>query len=207
MFVEHYGERKLDKKEIAIVLIDISGYTRFIKSHKSSMVHAEEIIFQLLESIVEGSEHPLQLNKLEGDAVLMYAETNSLPTQVAKSVLEQVLKAFPVFRAKAAQLEVDRAACPCNACRNIRQLRLKAIIHHGKAVFHKIRQFEELAGEDVIVAHRLLKNSVPLDEYVLMTYTFYPLLDQSIIDQGEERLEEVTDIGPVTVRVFPSNIK
>ncbi len=166
------------------------------------MVHAEEIIFQLLDAIVEGSTHPLLLNKFEGDAVLMYAESGSTPLEVAQSVLDQVMRAFPVFQTKAKQLESDRATCPCDACRNIRQLRLKVIVHYGKAAFRSIRQFVEIAGEDVIIAHRLLKNTVPLHEYILMTDAFYELLEPAILGPGSEHIESIADIGPISTRYF-----
>jgi len=192
----------MDTRDIAIVIIDISGYTRFIRSNRSSMVHAEEIIFQLLDTIVEGSTHPLQLNKFEGDAVLMYAETGDVASEVAQSVLDQVTNAFPVFQAKARQLESDRAACPCDACRNIRDLRLKVILHYGKTVFRTIRQFTEIAGEDVIIAHRLLKNTIPLHEYILMTDAFYGLIVPGSVGPGKEHVEPVADVGPVHMRYF-----
>ena len=56
-----------------LVLADIGGYTRFIKMHGTSLVHAERIITDLLESVINESEFPLTLNKLEGDAALFYA--------------------------------------------------------------------------------------------------------------------------------------
>jgi len=36
----------------------------------------------------------------------------------------------------------------------------------------KIRQFEELAGEPVILIHRLLKNTIQAKEYILLTQAF-----------------------------------
>jgi Protein of unknown function (DUF2652) len=48
--------------------------------------------------------------------------------------------------------------CTCNSCARIHDLDLKFVIHHGDYVIHRIANQEELAGPDVIVAHRLLKN-------------------------------------------------
>ena len=42
-----------------------------------SAVHAEEIIFELLEAVIDHAAHPLTLNKLEGDAAFLYAEMDS----------------------------------------------------------------------------------------------------------------------------------
>jgi hypothetical protein len=57
------------------------------------------------------------------------------------------------------------------------KLKLKAILHHGEAAFNKVRQFVKIGGEDVILAHRLLKNSVPGHEYVLLSQAFADIAD------------------------------
>ncbi|MDP1624483.1 MAG: DUF2652 domain-containing protein [bacterium] len=64
----------METKKVALVIADISGYTQFIRSEKMSAVHAEEIIFELLEAVIDHAAYPLTLNKLEGDAALLYAE-------------------------------------------------------------------------------------------------------------------------------------
>ena len=56
-----------------LILVDISGYTQFIRLHRMSVIHAEHIITELLECVIDASSHPLILNKLEGDAALFYA--------------------------------------------------------------------------------------------------------------------------------------
>ena len=43
----------------------------------------------------------------------------------------------------------------------------------------KIRNFEELAGEDVIFTHRMLKNGIESNEYWLVTDSFYKDLNPS----------------------------
>jgi hypothetical protein len=57
--------------------------------------------------------------------------------------------------------------CACGACSSIGSLRLKFIILLGNASSIKIHKFEKLYGLDVIIAHRLLKNNIPYDEYIL----------------------------------------
>jgi hypothetical protein len=59
----------------------------------------------------------------------------------------------------------------------------------------------ELAGADIILAHRLLKNSVEGDEYILMTKAFHDRagdMDGLPPHHGQEQ----TDLGPVDVVVF-----
>lgn len=99
-------------------------------------------------------------------------------------------------------LSRDRAACPCAACQNIENLRLKAFAHKGEAAFRRIRGFEELAGADVILVHRLLKNSVAAREYVLMTEPFFSRLGPPFQSAGETVTEEYDHLGRVAAKVF-----
>lgn len=55
-------------KKAFLVLVDISGYTKFIRLHKASLIHAEKIISELLESVIQCSRPPLVLNKLQIEA-------------------------------------------------------------------------------------------------------------------------------------------
>src|SRR5258706_14275462 len=58
----------------ALVLADISGYTHFSRLHFTSLLHAEQIITELMESIIQSAELPLQIGQLDGDAVLLFVE-------------------------------------------------------------------------------------------------------------------------------------
>jgi hypothetical protein len=48
-------------------------------------------------------------------------------------------------------------------------LSLKFIAHHGVVQEIKVRQFTKCSGVDMIIAHRLLKNRVASNEYILAT--------------------------------------
>jgi uncharacterized protein YndB with AHSA1/START domain len=52
------------------------------------------------------------------------------------------------------------SACECSACSKMQDLDLKFVSHHGEFIKHRMAGREELAGRDVIVIHRLLKNAV-----------------------------------------------
>lgn len=192
----------VELKNVAIVLADIGGYTRFIAFHKTALLHAQEIISQLLETVIDRASVPLTLNKLEGDAALLYAEMSVRATDAARDVARQVTAFFSAFHAKAEELARNRANCPCDACQHILDLRLKAVLHHGVVAIRKIRQFEELTGEDVIVAHRLLKNSVSMPEYILMTASFHRLAGDLDGYQTERGQESYDDLGSVETIVF-----
>ena len=57
-----------------LVIVDISGYTEFITNRQVSLLHAEQIITELMESVIDRADHPLVVNKLEGDAALLFRE-------------------------------------------------------------------------------------------------------------------------------------
>jgi hypothetical protein len=183
-----------------LAIADISGYTSFIKNREVSLLHAEQIISELLEAVIDGAQHPLTLNKLEGDAALLYAETGPDPGAAAKDVLRQVGRMFRAFSACSAALGEARRNCSCEACANISGLRLKAFLHQGEIAIKRIRQFEELAGEEVILIHRMLKNQVPGREYVLLSDAFHVLV-QDLLPGGTSLREEADGLGTHTVWV------
>lgn len=190
----------MDIQPTCLAIADISGYTRFIRDRSTSLLHAEQIITDLLESVIDRCQHPLLLNKLEGDAALLYARCGSDPAQAAADVLSQASRFFEAFHARRNQLILDGdGGCGCDACTGVGNLRLKVILHLGDVLIKRVRQFEELAGEPVIVVHRLLKNSVTGNEYLLMTTPFHTA---SGCTTGEAREEECDGFEPQSVRVI-----
>jgi len=191
----------MQMQQAVIVLADISGYTRFIKLHGMALVHAESIITELLDSIIEHTGHPLTLNKLEGDAALFYALADADPQAVAESVLQHVNGFFQAFSMRKKEIGVD-ALCNCGACTEVVHLNIKAVVNFGGVVVRQVRQFEEISGTPVIVAHRLLKNSVPLDEYVLLAEDFEHALGRA--PPGGTRITELCEgIGTVNAAYYP----
>lgn len=152
-----------------LVVVDISGYTRFITERTLTLTHAEQVITDLINAVLDQAQFPMTLNKLEGDAALLFREANPGDTEAARDVFAQVRSFFPAFRERLAKLRAERANCSCDACNNIADLRLKAFVHVGEIAVKQVRQFEELAGEPVILIHRMMKNSVDRREYVLAT--------------------------------------
>ena len=190
----------MQMQNAVIVLADISGYTRFIKLHGMALVHAESIITELLDSIIEHTEHPLILNKLEGDAALFYALADEDPQVVAESALRQVNGFFQAFSTRKEEIGID-ALCNCGACTEVVHLNIKVVLDFGQVLVRQIRQFEEISGTSVIIAHRLLKNSVPLDEYVLLTEAFEQTLGSAPPD-GTGITEQCEGIGRVTATYY-----
>jgi hypothetical protein len=196
-----------------MILVDISGYTGFIRLHRVSLIHAERIITELLESVIESSEHPLTLNKLEGDAALFYADIAGIEEspdeerdrRSALAVLGQLLGFFDAFNARERELVSECTLCACEACAKAGDLRLKVIAHTGTILVKQVRQFEEIAGEDVILAHRLLKNTVPSPEYLLLTESFHALSGPPGDATLETCIEDCEGVGRVKCHVhYPS---
>jgi class 3 adenylate cyclase len=195
----------MEIKQAVIVLADISGYTKFVTLHAMSLLHAEKIVTELLESILDATSEPLIVNKLEGDAVLLYAEVGEKGAETARKVLSQVVSFFEAFTARSKELTGCSNLCPCDACRQADQLRLKTIIHCGEIAVKKVRDFEEVAGSSVILAHRLVKNSIDAREYILVTKPFVELSDGLKNLETEGRTEDCEDIGEVAVEVHYPN--
>lgn len=191
----------MEIKSSCLVIADISGYTRFVMLHTTSLLHAETIITDLLEAVIAQSEHPLTIAKLEGDAVFLYANVEGDQRMAARNVLKQVTEFFDAFRAKERAL-IGCNTCGCPACRSIDKLHLKVVMHHGDVVIKKVGQFLELAGESVILIHRLLKNSITIRNYILMTDTYYQLSGGLEGERVESRTEHAEGMGDVSVKVY-----
>jgi hypothetical protein len=149
--------------EKALLLIaDIGGYTRFMKEHRFSLAHAQDTIAQLLETVIDAASG-FKLAKIEGDAAFFY-----LVGEGSTEFPRQISDIRRAFVARRQQLELDRM-CTCNGCLQVGALTLKFVTHSGEVAFQRVKHLTELAGVDVILVHRMLKNEVPLREYVLMT--------------------------------------
>jgi uncharacterized protein YndB with AHSA1/START domain len=59
--------------------------------------------------------------------------------------------------------------CPCRACATVQELGLKFVVHHGEFTRYEVAGRVQLHGNDVNLIHRLLKNTVPIREYLLAT--------------------------------------
>jgi hypothetical protein len=192
----------MELAQVSLILADISGYTNFVTMHRISLLHAEQIVTELLEAIISQIEAPLILNKLEGDAVFLYAR-NGDGAGLAKLVLDKVLVFFTSFKARQQELiKAGEGGCSCEACCNISQLRLKIIVHYGQVVIKQVRHLEELAGSDVILAHRLLKNKVPSNEYLFLTEKFYQWSGGLPGSEPQVFKDTYEDIGVVQGRVY-----
>jgi Protein of unknown function (DUF2652) len=86
-------------------------------------------------------------------------------------------------------------ACDCASCGQLDNLSLKFVAHQGEVAEQKVKRNVELAGVDVILVHRMLKNDVPVPEYVLMTDVVAECLDDSVRQVCKPLIHHFEGIG------------
>lgn len=161
-----------------LLIADIGGYTRFMHRNRMTLSHAQQLVAELLGALLDEAEGVLEVSKLEGDAVLFYSDPSRPPPPA--SALEQALvRMRTAFAAKRDQFAADNS-CACEACTQADKLTLKFVAHHGEVALQQVRGFRELAGVDVILVHRMLKNDVPVSEYLLTTEAAQPFVPPTL---------------------------
>lgn len=163
-----------------LLIADISGYTEYL-AH-AELEHAQAIITVLLESIIDAVDRRLELVKLEGDAVFFVSEQGP---ELGQTVVANVVSMFRAFHLRQQRARRE-TGCPCQGCACACGLGLKFVAHHGTFGEHDVHGLREIIGPDVVIVHRLLKNTVGLREYALFTAA---LVDQLGADAPGVRLE------------------
>ncbi len=166
-------------KNSLLFIPDISGFTSFV--NETEITHSRHIISDLLELIIDADDLNLQVSEVEGDAILFY-KYEKVPT--FNEIYEQVIKTFSLFHQFIQQYEHERI-CRCGACSTAMNLSLKFVVHVGEVEQIKIKNHNKLHGKSVILAHRLLKNNVGQNEYLLWTKDSF----QAIEPVGKEKVE------------------
>ncbi len=168
----------MDSKQGFLVLADISGFTALVTA--TELEHGPAIIADLLEAVIRRISPPLEIEGIEGDAIFALGAHG---TVVPPARLLDVLRAgFDGFRERQQALMDSDDSCSCNACLHVDRLRLKAIGHYGSFLLQTIGGRSQVAGSDVILVHRLLKNQMPRqDHYTLLTRSALEYMD---VDPG-----------------------
>ena len=84
-------------------------------------------------------------------------------------------------------------------------LKLKIVMHHGEVAMRKVKDIVKPAGEEVILAHRLLKNSLKGDEYIMMSENFFNLSGGIENEEHQTHVEKYEGIGSVKTMVYYPN--
>ncbi len=188
----------LSQPEPACLLIaDISGYTSYLA--RAELDHAQDILADLISTVVGALRPTFRLSKLEGDAAFAYMLGERID---GSQLLDTIERIYFTFRRRLRDIS-QATACECNACTLMPRLDLKFITHHGLIIRHKIAGHEELVGSDVIVAHRLLKNHV-VERVGTPAYALFsgPCVAAMAIDPAAlgmiEYRDSYDDLGEVT---------
>jgi hypothetical protein len=173
-----------------LVLADLSGYTAYLS--RGEIEHAPVIAGDLLETIVGRLEPPFRLAKLEGDAAFLFVEDGRADGSLQ---LDAVEAAYFAFRRRLRSIDTA-TTCDCASCSLAPRLDLKLFVHHGAFVHSRIAGRDELAGPDVILAHRLLKGAVASERssgFAQLTSAAVEALGIGPAAAGMERVHESFD--------------
>ena len=183
-----------------LLIADVSGYTGYLAGVE--LDHAQDILADLLGTIVTSLRPSFQLAKLEGDAVFTFAITEKIDGSL---LLDTIERCYLGFRRRRRDIR-QSTSCECNACVRIPDLDLKFVVHHGTILRQSVAGQDELLGSDVIVVHRLLKNDVVastgIEAYALFSQQSVDAMDLDVAALGMRPMSETYEhIGTVPLWV------
>ena len=176
-------------RRAVLLIADIGGYTAYMNWNRTHLAHAQLTVAQLLEAVIDAAKG-LKLAKLEGDAAFFWAPDGNANVLVC----DRLWWMRQSFLARRERIKAD-VACECASCAQLDSLSLKFVAHEGEVAEQKVKRHVELAGVDVILVHRMLKNQVPVPEYVLMTDPVAACLDESTRGRAMPLTHDFEGIG------------
>ena len=176
-------------REGTFILADICGYTPFLTG--VAIEHAKEITSDLFNALLKVNRGRWKVANIEGDCIFFYGDSREAPDEL----LAHAQTLYRQFCNRVLDIAA-RSSCPCGACSRTNQLGLKFVVHVGEFDVQQIGRRRELIGADIVIAHRLLKNSVPIEEYVLLTQNYADAMTPPKLP-AERGRDEYEDIGPV----------
>lgn len=176
-------------RRAVLLIADIGGYTSYMNWNRLHLTHAQQAVALLLEAVIDAAKG-LKLAKLEGDAVFFWAPDGNANMLVS----ERLSRMRESFFAQRERIKKDYS-CTCASCGQLDNLSLKFVAHEGEVAEQKVKRHVELAGLDVILVHRMLKNTVPVSEYVLMTDPVVHSLDESMRRLSKQLIHDFEGIG------------
>jgi uncharacterized protein DUF2652/polyketide cyclase/dehydrase/lipid transport protein len=184
-----------------LLIADITGYTRFLTG--SELDHARGILEQLFSALLDKLKSPFVLSNIQGDAILAHARAAHVAD--GGHVLDIVESLYCGF-AESLEHMLANTTCTCAACRNISNLDLKLVVHHGEYIEQDIAGRKELSGPEVILVHRLMKNKITaatgIRAYAAFTEAAASASGLKEFFAGAIRHTETTDeFGDVALRV------
>lgn len=188
----------MESGRAVLLIADIGGYTDYMSTHRFSLAHAEVNTARMLDKMIDAAPG-YELIEIEGDAAFLSRKADARGDD---ATVTEILQAAVAMH-RAFHLERQNVAtnlCPCSGCKEAGNLKLKFVAHVGDVATQTIHKQHKLVGIDVILVHRLLKNPVPIPEYVLLSEELYASGDASLSDSVHEVSPELEGIG--TVRAY-----
>jgi Protein of unknown function (DUF2652) len=176
-------------RRAVLLIADIGGYTHYMHWNRKHLAHAQQTVAGLLEAVIDAGKG-LKLAKLEGDAAFFWQPDGNAKVLVC----DRLSRMRQAFFAQRERFKMS-IACECASCEQLDKLSLKFVVHQGEVAEQRVKRHVELAGVDVILVHRMLKNSVPVLEYVLMTDPVVACLDESMRPQCKPLIHHFDGIG------------
>ncbi|MBC7654348.1 MAG: DUF2652 domain-containing protein [Oligoflexus sp.] len=145
---------------------DLTDFTKFMTS--TEPIFANKVITVMLNKMAGANILTMNIAEIEGDAIFFYRK-GRLPA--VNKVAQQSKLIFETFNEVIATF---KESDPENHEKYLSkdQLGVKIIIHHAYINIAKINGKVKLLGEDVILVHKLLKNSINLACYILLTDSY-----------------------------------
>src|SRR3954469_8927894 len=179
-----------------LLIADIGGYTEYMQFHRSILGHAEAATSRMLDKIVDAARD-FDLIEIEGDAAFLSRDADTLDGPATlRAITRTAVAMHRAFHAQRRLIELNM--CPCKSCTQTSALKLKFVAHVGDVATQTIKRRRKLVGLDVIFVHRLLKNPVPVPEYVLLSEDLYRSGGAAARDQPVQQVsQDLEGIGPV----------
>ena len=156
----------MSTRRAVLLIADIGGYTDYMNFHRSVLGHAEAATACMLNRVVAAARG-FDLIEIEGDAAFLSRDTDHMNGDTLDVLLRTVVALHAAFHAERQRVQLNM--CPCGSFKKTSDLKLKFVAHVGEVATQTIRHRKKLVGVDVIHVHRLLKNSVEVPEYLLVS--------------------------------------
>jgi hypothetical protein len=168
---------------------DITGFTKLIAS--ADINFTKEMIPAILRKLINANMLKMNVAEIEGDAIFFY-KTGRLPT--INRIIAQCKVFYEAFSNYIASLKITDEE---NYNKHLAhgELGLKIIVHYGKMSSSNIKGRTKLIGEDIIIVHKLLKNNVHEDEYILFSENYLKRIDlETITSLNIKNLKEGQEV-------------
>jgi hypothetical protein len=176
-----------------LLIADISGYTEYMLSHRMSLAHAEVNTARLLEKVIDAVPD-FELIEIEGDAAFLALQADTLNGDATVGLtLDAAMAMHRAFHLERQYVATN--LCPCKACTQANNLKLKFVAHIGEVATQTIRERRKLVGIDVILVHRMLKNPVDVPEYLLLSEALYNTTKTPMPGPAHEVSQDLEGIG------------